>query len=98
MRIEPPMSLPSSAADRPVATATAPPPVLPPAVSAGFQGFVVRPNSLLTDCQSALATGTLVLPRITAPAARSRRTSGASSVAMASAGSIIPPVDGSPAT
>ena len=97
-RIDPPMSLPSSAPVRPAATAAAPPPVLPPAVSAGFQGFVVRPNSLLTDCQSALATGTLVLPRITAPAARSRRTLGASSAAMASAGSIIPPVDGRPAT
>ncbi len=85
-RIDPPMSLPSSAPVRPAATAAAPPPVLPPAVSAGFQGFVVRPNSLLTDCQSAFATGTLVLPRITAPAARSRCTLGASSSAMASAG------------
>src|SRR5438309_298159 len=45
MRIEPPPSVPSASAPMPDATAAAAPPLEPPGVSAGLQGFRVTPWS-----------------------------------------------------
>src|ERR1700754_2602270 len=77
-RIEPPMSLPSSKAVMPVATATAAPPDEPPAVRLVSHVLLVVPKIGLYVCQSPAKAGVLVLPKITAPAARSRRTASAS--------------------
>jgi len=78
------MSLPSSSGDRRAATAAAPPPVEPPVVRCSSQGFREGPNNGLSVWKSAHSSGTLVLPRITAPAARNRTTALASAPAMLS--------------
>ena len=75
-RIEPAVSVPSAAKTAPVATATADPPLEPPALRAGSHGLaaagVVTPKA--SSCVA-------VLPRMTAPASRSRVTTGASRAA-----------------
>ena len=72
-RIEPAVSVPSAANAAPVATATAEPPLEPPALRSGSHGLaaagVVTPKA--SSCVA-------VLPITTAPASRSRVTSGAS--------------------
>src|SRR5947207_12557874 len=79
-RNEPPRSEPWASGPMPVASATAPPPVEPPQVSAGFQGLRVTPNTALKVLAPAPNSGVLVLPRTMAPAALSRSTTAASSV------------------
>ena len=79
MRSDPPRSVPSASAIIPVTSAAAPPPVEPPALFVGSHGFRVRPNTSLNVLPPAANSGQLVLPRITAPAARNRRTTSASS-------------------
>src|SRR5262245_15827648 len=79
MRIEPPMSLPSSRTVIAAATAAAAPPDEPPVVRAGSQGLLEVPKIGLCVCQSPASVGVLVLPKITAPASRRRRTDTASS-------------------
>ena len=92
-RIEPAVSVPSAANTAPVATATAEPPLEPPALCAGSCGFaaagVVTPKA---------SSWVVVLPTITAPAARSRATTGASRRAGASPGSVEPARVGRPST
>src|SRR4029077_8401238 len=78
-RIEPPMSLPSSRAVSPAATAAAAPPDDPPVVRPGSQGLLLVPKIGLDVAQSPASVGVFVLPKITAPASRSRRTEAASS-------------------
>ena len=97
-RIDPPMSLPNSMALSPVASAAAPPPVLPPGVRAESQGLRVRPKSGLSVCQSEVCVGTLVLPRSTAPACSTAAASGLSRSARARARAGTPEVVGRPAT
>src|SRR2546421_7453070 len=72
------MSLPSSSADRPAATATADPPDDPPGERAGSHGLFVVPNTGLYVCASAAKVGVFVFPKMTAPAARRRATASAS--------------------
>jgi len=96
--MEPPISLPNSIALIPDATAAAPPPVLPPGVYAGFQGFKLRPKSGLTVCQSLLAIGVLVFPMITPPLILTICVNMASSPAIQFSGLMIPPVVGIPFT
>jgi len=79
MRSEPPRSVPSASAIMPVARAAAPPPVEPPALRVGSQGLRVRPKTSLKVLPPAANSGQFVFPRINAPAARSRRTTRASS-------------------
>jgi len=62
----------------PVASATAAPPLEPPQVRAGFQGFRVAPNTALKVLAPAPNSGVLVLPTTMAPAALSRSTTRAS--------------------
>ena len=74
VRIEPPMSLPSSRPVRPAASAAAAPPEDPPGVRVVSQGLWVQPKTALYDCRSIAKVGRLVLPNTTAPAATSRCT------------------------
>ena len=87
MRIEPPKSVPWASGSMPVATATAEPPDEPAALSAGFQGLRVAPNTGLTVLAPAANSGVLVLASAMAPAALRRRTTSASSSGTKSANS-----------
>jgi len=78
MRSDPPRSVPWARAIIPVASPAAPPPVEPPAESAGSHGFRVRPKTSLKVFPPAANSGVFVLPRIRAPAAFSRSTTRAS--------------------
>ena len=73
-RNEPPMSLPSARGNIPLASATAAPPLLPPAVLSVFQGLSVVPNTLLNVWDPVPNSGVLVLPITRAPAAFRRCT------------------------
>src|SRR5882724_7411154 len=77
-RIEPPVSLPSDPAAMPAATATALPPLEPPAVRVGSQGLRIGPNALFSPDEPIANSSMLVLPTRTASAARSRATTVAS--------------------
>jgi hypothetical protein len=77
IRVEPPISEPKSKAVSPAAVATAPPPAEPPDVRAVFHGLSVGPNTGLSAWTSWFPAGMLVLPMISAPAVRSRRTTSA---------------------
>src|SRR6266404_1161557 len=74
LRSEPPMSLPSASGTMPQASATAPPPVLPPQVFVTSYGFRVAPNTGLNVCEPSPNSGTFVLPITIPPAAFSRCT------------------------
>ena len=79
MRSEPPVSEPWASGPMPVASATAAPPLEPPQVRAGFQGFRVGPNTALNVLPPAPNSGVLVLPTTIAPACFRRSTVIASS-------------------
>ena len=83
MRIEPPPSEPSAIGARPAATAAPLPPLLPPGDNAVFHGLRVAPNVSDSVNGKIIISGTLVLPMMTAPAARSRLTTSASRTAAA---------------
>src|SRR5215216_539961 len=74
IRMEPPPSEPSAAEHSPAATAAAEPPLEPPGVRCRSHGLRVMPNVGDSVNGTIIISGTLVLPRITAPALRSRRT------------------------
>src|SRR5680860_1447921 len=74
MRMEPPPSPPIAAGTRAAATPTAVPPLDPPADIMVSHGFLVRPlavDSVNGHCPN---SGMVVLPTMTAPAARNRLT------------------------
>src|SRR5271163_20972 len=81
MRIEPPPSDPKANGASPAATAAPLPPLLPPGVRAVFHGLRVAPNVSDSVNGKFINSGTLVLPMITAPAARNRLTTSASRTA-----------------
>ncbi len=74
MRIEPAPSVPIAAETSPAATAVAEPPLEPPLVRCTSHGLRVTPKVGDSVNPVAISSGTFVLPMITAPAARSRRT------------------------
>ena len=78
MRIEPPPSPASAAPASPAATAAAEPPLEPPVERSGFQGLRVTPKVADSVKGNIPNSGMWVLPMITAPAARTRRTTSAS--------------------
>ena len=78
-RIEPPESVPVAIATIPDATAAPEPPLEPHVVHAGFHGLRVIPWSLLTVVPFQANSGVVVLPTMTAPWARKRSTTIASS-------------------
>ena len=81
MRIEPAPSEPSAAEHSPAATAAAEPPLEPPGVRCRSHGLRVMPNVGVSVNGTIIISGTCVLPRITAPALRSRRTTSESACA-----------------
>src|SRR5215470_3325543 len=97
-RIDPPISVPSSNAVNPPATAAAGPPEDPPGVRFSDQGLFVVPNSGLNVWTSPDHRGTLVLPNTIAPALLRRATAGASMIGTWSANSDAPPVERMPST
>ena len=97
LRSEPPMSLPRPIGLMPLASAEASPPLEPPAVRPGCQGFRVRPCSELSVCTRSAMSGRLVRAIGMAPAARMRSTTGASTGATALASAGTPQVVGRPA-
>lgn len=97
MRMEPPMSVPSSKAVKPHATETAGPPDEPPGDRDGSHGLRVTPNSSLCVWLSPDHLGTLVFANTMAPASLTRATAGASSVGTWLRSSVAPPVDRIPA-
>ena len=76
--MDPAPSVPIAATPMPVATATAAPPLDPPAVRSTCQGLRVTPVIWLTVAALQPNSEVLVLPMMIAPAARSRATAGAS--------------------
>src|SRR5665811_8174 len=76
--IEPPPSPPRAAGTKPAATAAADPPLDPPVDLSVSQGFLVNPCAVDSVNGHWPNSGMAVLPMITAPAARSRRTTSAS--------------------
>ena len=75
LRSEPPVSLPSAVATMRQASATAAPPLDPPALRPRPHGLRVTPYTWLKVCEPAPNSGVLVLPTATAPAAFMRATS-----------------------
>jgi hypothetical protein len=75
LRSEPPVSLPSAVATMRHASATAAPPLDPPALRERPHGLRVAPYTWLKVCDPAPNSGALVLPTATAPAAFIRATS-----------------------
>src|SRR5580704_17405625 len=98
MRIDPPPSLPTPPAEQPAAIAAASPPLEPPGVRERSQGLFVRPYSRLSVSYAIKNSGTLVFPRMMAPAARSLLTSGASSEGTLPFRRTLPHSQGSPTT
>src|SRR5439155_225245 len=96
IRTEPPASVPSATGPRPLATATAAPPLEPPGESSRFHGLRVIPKRGLSVTALWPNSDVVVFPRMTAPAARSRPTTTASSSGTASANSREPPVEAVP--
>ena len=78
-RMDPPESVPVAMATMPEATAAPEPPLEPQVVQAGFQGLRVMPWSLLSVVPFQANSGVVVLPTMTAPWARKRSTTIASS-------------------
>src|SRR5437763_16252592 len=79
MRIEPPASVPTASGQMPAKSATALPPLLPPGVRTRFHGLRVTPESGESVTAFQPNSGVVVLPKYTAPAARSLATTGESS-------------------
>ena len=80
MRIEQPKSVPCASGIMPDDTAAAEPPDEPAGLRSVFHGLRVAPNTGFTVLAPAANSGVLVLPRMIAPALRSRVTASASSV------------------
>src|SRR3954454_17568424 len=77
--MDPAESVPVAAVTRPAATAAAEPPLDPRVLSDGSQGLRASGASRFFVSPSNPNAGVLVLPTITAPAARNRATAGQSS-------------------
>ncbi len=71
-RIEPPVSVPIPRGTWQAATAAADPPLDPPGTRPRSHGFAVGPNAECSVDEPIANSSMLVLPRITAPASRSR--------------------------
>src|SRR5499425_2018744 len=96
LRSDPMKSDTSATGSRRCASATAAPPLDPPALTAGSQALRVAPKRLLKVCDPRPNSGTLVLPITMQPAAFMRAVITASSVATASLSNVQPKVVGKP--
>ena len=98
MRIEPAPSPPWWTTPTPAAAAAAAPPLDPPGVSPRRHGFTVEPVTGLVVSPFQPYSGVVVLPRMTAPAARIRAASGSSAEDTRSAWTAEPIVQRTPAS
>ncbi len=98
MRTEPPVSVPGPAGAAPQATAAAVPLLLPPAKRSGPAGLRTGPNGPFALGAPKTSSCMFVLPRMIAPASRSRATAAASWAGTRSASTLEPAEFGSPAT
>src|SRR5882724_13614994 len=96
MRIEPAPSVPMCSDPRLSSAAAAAPPEEPPGVRSSFHGLRVMPVSGEWQAPIQPNSGSVVLPRITAPLSRKRATAGASSLIGAPLLVIDPRRDGKP--
>ena len=71
-RMLPPVSVPMEIGTWYAATTAAEPPELPPGTRVRFHGLAVGPNAECSVDEPIANSSMLVLPRITAPASRSR--------------------------
>ena len=71
-RIEPPVSVPIDSGAWKAATAAAEPPLQPPGTRSRSHGLAVGPNAECSVDEPIANSSMFVLPRITAPASRSR--------------------------
>ena len=92
------MSVPIARVVMPAATDAEAPPEDPPGVSAGSQGLRVTPDNRLSVRPNMASSGVVVLPTMTAPAARNRSTQMSSRSGMCSRNSRLPHRAGRPAT
>ena len=97
-RTEPPVSVPIAARQRSAATAAPEPPLEPPGIRSGAAGLTTAPKASFAEVAPNASSCMFALPRITAPAARRRSVTSASSVGVRSAKSREPTVVGTPAT
>src|SRR5829696_7626220 len=95
-RIEPPVSVPRLAAHSPAATAAVLPPELPPGTRDGSHGLRVLWYAERSVDEPIPNSSQLTLPRMTAPAARSRSTTAASYGGIQPSRSFEPAVVSSP--
>ena len=98
IRIEPPPSLPCATGTIPAATAAAAPPLEPPGVRSVSHGLRVGPNRRGSVVGRIPISGIEVLPTITKPASRRRRTRYASRPVTKSPNTSLPMVSGMPVT
>ncbi len=77
-RIEPPVSVPIASGAWKAATAAAEPPEEPPGTRSRSHGFAVGPNAQCSVDEPIANSSMFVLPRMTAPASRSRSVTWAS--------------------
>ena len=89
-RVLPPMSVPIASGVTPAATDAEAPPEDPPGVRAGSHGLRVMPDNRLSVRPNMASSGVVVLPTMTAPAARSRSTQMSSRSGMKSRNSRLP--------
>ena len=94
--MEPPPSLAPATGTMPAATAAAEPPEEPPGVRVGSQGLRAGPQACGSVTFLAPNSGVLVLPKMTSPASRQRRTTSASSGAGTAFSARLPPEEGRP--
>src|SRR5688500_17916663 len=97
MRIDPPVSVPIDPKHMPSTSATAAPPLGPPAERVGSNGFLTGPNADSSLVVPKANSCRLVFPTMIAPAFRNRWTTGASAVGCIG-GNADPDVVGTPAT
>ena len=90
LRSEPMKSEPSATGSSRCASATAAPPLEPPALTAASHALQVAPNSVLNVCEPSPSSGMLVLPMTMQPAAFMRDVMRLSCVATASFSSVQP--------
>ena len=90
LRSEPMKSEPSATGSRRCASATAAPPLEPPALTLESQALPVAPNSVLKVCEPKPNSGMLVLPMTMQPAAFMRAVIRLSCAATASFSSGLP--------
>ena len=96
-RIEPKPSEACAAGSMRAATAAAAPPLEPPEMRVGSQGFFVAPCNCGSQVRLRPSSGVLVRPKITNPARFSRPTCSLSSAGTASSKNLQPRVVGHPA-